>query len=228
MTRNLNRFERGTRIAAGSVLLALSFIVFDHPVARLLVILAGLWVALEGVYGCCPLYADLGMKKPGALRPETVFMLMVAGVQAALGYVWWHSGWVKVWGGDFIASLPQTLAQNAAENPFWFMHNFMLNQATRYYGLFGGLVEISQYFIGIGLIVLAYMVIAARKPETRNASYYLSAVALGAGALMNAVFYFAVGHSDPWVAAGNVAMFWIQAVLVYGYVNLLMARQGSK
>jgi hypothetical protein len=224
MTKNLNRFERGARIAFGITLLLLSFIVFSHPVARLLVILAGLWVSLEGATGCCPLYAGLGMKKAGAPRAETVLMLMIAGVQASIGYVWLNAGWDKIWNGNFIASLPQTLADYAYGNPFWFMRNFMLNQASEYYRLFGGLIQVTQYFIGIGLIALAYALLVVRKPTSRNAVYYLSAVAFAAGALMNAAFYFALGHSDPWASAGNVAMFWIQAVLLYGNINLLKAR----
>lgn len=227
MTKNLNRFERGARIALGAALLTLSFVVFSHPVARLLIIIAGAWVALEGIAGACPLYASLGSKKPGPMRTETVLLLMLAGVQVAIGYVWWHSGWTKVWGGDFIVSLPQTLADYAAGNPFWLMRNFLLNQATSYYGFFGGLVEMAQYLIGIGLIALAYGLLAARRSSTKSAVHYLSAVGLGVGALMNAVFYFALGHAEPWAAAGNVAMFWIQAVMAYGYINLLKAREAK-
>jgi multisubunit Na+/H+ antiporter MnhB subunit len=101
----------------------------------------------------------------------------------------------------------------------------MLNQGMKYYGLFGGLVELFQYVIGIGLIVLAYVWITARKRETRRAALYLSAVGLAVGAFMNMIFYFAVGPMDTWIAAGNAVMFWIQLVLIYGFVNLLMSKE---
>jgi hypothetical protein len=228
MNKNLNRFEQAARLVAGSLLLLLSFAVFIHPVAKLLIILAGLWVLLEGIYGCCPLYAAMGTKKPGQHQPETLLWLMIAGAQAAIGYVWWHAGWVKVWGGDFVNSLPQTVAYYAANNPFWFVRNFLLNQVTTYYGLYGGLVELAQYFIGIGLMVYAYVLVTAKRETTRRAAYYLSAVGLACGAIMNGVFYFALGHIDPWISAGNVAMFWIQLVLIYGFVNLLLIKNGRK
>jgi hypothetical protein len=228
MNKNLNRFESAARIVVGSIMLLLSFTVFVHPVARLLVILAALWLVLEGACGRCPLYAGLGTKKPNQHQPETLLWLMVAGVQVAIGYIWWNAGWSKVWSGDFVSTLPQAAAYFAANNPFFFVKNFLLNQVTHYYGLFGGLVELTQYFVGIGLIVLAYLMITAKKETTRRAAYYLSAVGLGAGAIMNGVFYFALGHINPWISAGNVAMFWIQLVLVYGFVNFLLIKANRR
>lgn len=228
MNKNLNWFERSARIFAGAILLFLSFASFDHPVARLLALLAGLWLVLEGGCGCCPLYHDLGLKKPGPMKIETILYLMVAGVQVAVGYVWWHAGWIKIWSGNFIAELPVMLSKYAAGNPHHFMGNFLTNQATRYYGLYGGLVELAQYMIGIGLVALAYLLITAKTETTRRAVLYLSAVGLAFGVFMNAMFYLAVGHLDTWIAAGNVVMFWVQLVLIYGFVNLLMAGEPKK
>jgi len=225
MPKNLNKFEQASRIVVGCILLFLSVTVFSHPVAKLLVILAGLWVVLEGVLGRCPFYHDLGVKKPGAMKPQTALMLTVAGIEAAIGYIWWHAGWIKIWNEDFVGSLPAVLSRSASVNHFWFMKNFMLNQGMKYYGLYGGLVELFQYVIGIGLIVLAYVWLSARHRETRRATLYLSVVGLSIGAFMNMIFYFAIGPTDTWIAAGNAVMFWVQLVMIYGFVNLIMSKE---
>lgn len=225
MPKNLNLFERVARIVAGSILLFLSFAVFVHPVARLLVILAGTWLLLEGILARCSMYHGLGVKKPGLMRQETAMTLMVAGIQAAIGYIWWHAGWTKIWDGDFVANLPGFLARCASSSHFWFMRNVIMNQGIRYHVFYGGLVEILQYAIGIGLIVLAYIWLTAEKETMRRASLYLSAVALGLGTLMSMVFYFAAGPLDQWVAAGSAIMFWVQLVMVYGFVNILMTKE---
>ncbi len=228
MHKNISRFDRGARIFAGAVLLFLSFVVFIHPVARLLVILSGMWLVLEGICGCCPLYLSMGIKKPGPVKAETVFQLMAAGMQVVLGYVWWHAGWEKIWNGDFVALLPAKLAQYAQVNPYPFVHNFLLNQATQYAALLGNLVQFSQYLVGIALVALAYVWITAKSGSARRGAFYLSVVGLAVGAFMNAVFYFVLGHIDPWASAGNVVMFWTQLALVYGFVNLIMANNGKK
>jgi len=228
MNKNLNRFDRGARIFAGAVLLFLSFAVFDHPVARLLVILSGLWLLLEGICGCCPLYEMLGVKRPGQMKPETLLQLMIAGMQVVIGYVWWHAGWVKIWAGDFIPTLPAKLAMYASANPYPFVRNFLLNQATHYSNLFGGLIQFSQYLIGIALVALAYVWVTASTEAVRRGALYLSVVGFALGAFMNAVFYFALGHVDPWAAAGNVVMFWGQLILIYGFINLVMIKGWKK
>ncbi len=227
MQKNLNQFEKAARLVAGAFLLFLSFSVFVHPVARLLVILSGAWLILEGALGSCPLYHGLGVKKPGPMKAETAMMLMLAGAQAAIGYVWWHAGWIKLWAGDFVATLPGIISQCAAANHFFFMRNVLLNQGMRYHVLFGSLVEIFEYVIGLGLVVLAYVLVASKHAESRRAALYLSVVGFSFGAFMNMVFYFAVGPTDPWIASGNAVMFWIQLVFIYGFVNLLMSKENQ-
>jgi len=224
MTKNLGFFERLARIVGGSIFLFLSFAVFEHPVARLLVILFGLWAILEGISGACPLYHTVGIRKPDTCKPEIALQLMVAGTQVAIGYVWWHAGWEKISSGDFVATLPATVSAFAAGNPFGFMTNVLTNQAIRYADLIGFLVQYSQYLIGVILIAVTYTWLVARVEETRRASLYLACVALGMGAIMNALFYFAAGHLSPSTASLNVLMFWVELVMIYGYVNILSNR----
>jgi hypothetical protein len=221
MLSNLNKFERAARIGVGALLLILSFSVFVHPIARLLVILAGAWLVLEGAMGACPFYASLGIKKPSPVHPQAIFELMVGGVQVALGYVWWHAGWIKMWSGNFSESLQPILRRYAEGNPHFFIHNCLQNFSQPYVGFYAGIIEVTQYFIGIMLIALAYAWLALKEEAPRRAALYLSVVGLLAGAIMNGVFYFAIGHLDAWAAAGNVIMFWSQLVLAYGFINLL-------
>lgn len=225
MPKNLNLFERIARIVAGSILLFLSFAVFAHPVAKLLIILAGMWLLLEGILARCPMYHGLGVKKPGLMRKETAMSIMVAGAQAAIGYVWWHAGWTKIWDGGYVGSLPGFLERCANGNHFWFMRNVILNQGVRYHAFLGGLVELLQYAIGIGLIVLAYLWLTSREERTRRAALYFSAIALACGTLMSMVSYFAAGPLDSAIAAGSAVMFWVQLVMVYGFVNILMSKE---
>jgi hypothetical protein len=225
MSKNLNAFERAARLMVGLIMIYLSFAVFVHPVARLLIILGGVWLILEGGFGGCPFYHNLGIKKPGPMRAETALYLVVAGIQSAIGYVWWHAGWVKMSDADFIATLPRFFERCAQDNPHLLMKGFLMESAARNFAFYGGLVQLTQYAIGIGLIVLAYLWLSAKTEQMRRGAWYFTVVALGAGAIMNAVFYFAFSHMDTWVGAANAVMFWVEAALIYGFINLLINKE---
>ncbi len=222
MSKNLGGFERFARIVGGSIFLILSVLVFEHPVARLIAILFGLWALVEGISAACPLYHFLGVRKRGPIKPETVLHLMAAGIQVIIGYVWWVSGWHKITGGSFVAMLPKTLAEFSLNNPFPWMRQFLTEICARNSAFIGLLVEFSQYVIGVVLVALAYVWLTAKSDETKRAAFYISIIAFTIGLIMNALFYLAAAHTGPAVREINVLMFWLQAVMVYGYANLLM------
>lgn len=228
MHRNLNVYESAARIVAGAVLLLLSFAVFVHPVAQLLVILAGIWIILEGICGCCPLYSSLGLNRVGFLKTETVLWLLVAGVQAVLGYVWWHAGWEKIIGGTYVHNLAHTFAGYAAGNPFMLVRGALLGPLATASVAIGYVTEFAEYFIGIAMVALSYVIVAAKTDSARRWSLRLSVVALAVGAVINALFYFAAAHTDKYLGMANVTMFWTQAVLVYGFIALALNKNGKR
>jgi hypothetical protein len=224
MHRNLNGYESGARLVAAAVLLFLSFAVFVHPVAQLLVILAAAWLAMEGICGCCPFYANLGLAK-GALKPETSAMLIVAGIQVVLGYVWWHAGWEKIVQGVFASQFGHNLAVWAAHNPYPFMRGALLGPMSSAAGWLGWTVEFLEYFIGIGLVALAYAIMAARTERGRRLALAFSVGALSVGMALKGVFFFAAAHTNEYAGMASVLIFWTSAVLVYGYAGQLAKRK---
>jgi len=226
MSKNLGSFDRFARILGGAIFLLLSVFVFQHPVARLLVILVGLWAILEGISGACPLYHQLGIHKPGPMRAETAGMLALAGVQVVLGYEWWVAGWEKITNSAFVSGLPAVLASFAAKNPFPIVKQFLLGGATRYSELFGFLTSYGEYLVGVVLIALAYAWVTAKTDESRRAALYISILALAFGAVMNGMYYLAAGHTGAGTRGVNIVMFWAELCLIYGYAQLLLQSPG--
>jgi hypothetical protein len=226
MSKNLGYFDRFARVFGGSILLLLSVFVFTHPVGRLLAILFGLWGVLEGISGHCPLYYYLGQHKPGAMKPEMVVSLSLTGIQVVFGYVWWSAGWEKITDNTFIPGLAKVLTAWATKNPYPLVHDFLLTSGVKYAQLFGFFVAFGEYLIGVVLIALAYAWLTARSEETRRASLYISAICYAIGAVMSAVFYLAAGHSSPSTHTVNVLMFWVQALLFYAYIMMLVQKNG--
>jgi uncharacterized membrane protein (DUF485 family) len=222
MSKNLGLFDRFTRILGGSIFLLLSVFVFQHPVSRLLAILIGLWLLLEAISGACPLYHYMGMRKVGPMRPETVGLLVLAGVQVVLGYEWWVAGWEKITDATFVSGLPRVLAFFAEKNPFPFMQQFLLGPATKYFEAFGFVVGFGEYLIGVVLIALAYAWLTAKSGESRCVAMYISMIAMVFGAIMNGVYFLAAGHTGAGTRGINIVMFWVQLVLIYGHMQLLL------
>ncbi len=217
---NIGKLDRFARLVLAGVLLCLAFSAFRNPLVVLLLILGFGWLMTEAILGVCPTYRSLGIKKPSDhLKDGTLFLVGILGVQLTLAYIWWHAGWEKVT-GNFAENLPDTLTFFISKNPHSRYVEFLTNVAIPKVELFAQLVQWGQLAIGLGLFLSVIAILYLDKDWKRR-GYGLAVIALLAGAVMNANFWFAAGWTGPGTATSNVAMFWPSLILSYIWLKKL-------
>ncbi|TAK03807.1 DUF2892 domain-containing protein [Patescibacteria group bacterium] len=225
MRRNLAPFDRLVRIALAAILLFAAVVLYQHPVARILAFVGGLFALAEGLSAACPLAAHLGAKGvKDRLDEKALLLIGVVGTQMVLAYEWWSAGWEKVSSPGFVQGIGGTLARFASENPFPWYKDFLLGFASENATVFAQAVQWSQVAIGLTLAAAGAAYVFLKDAESRHNALAVSAIALFGGMLMNANFYLAAGWTGPGTHGINVVMFWTQAILIYVWLSMLMAR----
>lgn len=226
MKPNLRPFDRLIRFLLGAFFLFAAWVLFEHPLTRVLSTIAGVYTLLECLTSSCPLYGRLGMKSQAdTLKTESLYLLGLFGVQIALAYKWLSAGLEKVSGPDFVADLVKTLAYSASKNPFPWYRDILTGFATRYVVPLGYAIEWGEVAAGAILILSVVVYLHSKNAETRRGLLILSVAALLGGALLNTAFYLAVGWIGPSTKNINVVMFWTQLVLAYVWLSALMAKK---
>lgn len=204
------------RIALAVILFFAAAVFFEHPAARVIVVLAGLFAFGEGIAARCPLLARLG----GARH----YLIGVTAIQFVLAYEWWSAGLEKLANSEFVGGMAGTLGYFASKNPFPWYKDFLLGFASQNATAFAYTVEWSQVIIALILAVTAGIIVYTKGESTNRWVLVLVSLALLGGMLMNANFYLAAGWTGPGTHGINVVMFWTQAILFYVWTSRLASR----
>lgn len=142
-------------------------------------------------------------------------------IQAVIAYEWLSSGWGKVWGPEFVNGMAKTLERFASQNPFAWYKDFLATYVAPNAIAFGQVIEWSEIFVGLVLFVAAGCLLYPKCEKWGRAVSLLTIVVLLGGMLMNANYYFAAGWTSPSTHGVNLVMFWVQAGLLYVWVDYL-------
>lgn len=226
MQPNLRSFDRLIRFLLAAYAFFAAAVLFQHPLARVLVAAFGLLSLGECVLGHCWLAARLGVTRVGeSFKKEALYLFALAGIQTALAYQWWSAGWEKVSNPDFVGKMGDTLAFFASKNPFPWYKEFLTGFASQNATVFAYAVELSQVAIAVTLAVSAWTLVYSRSAGLKRTAVVVAVLALAGGMLMNANFYLAAGWTGPGTKGSNVVMFWSQAMLAYVWITALLSKE---
>lgn len=222
MSPNLNSYERLVRFVLGALLLFAAAVLFQHPLARLIAGLGGLFSLVEAVASRCWLMSWLGIKTTtDALKPETRNLIGLLAIQFVIAYEWWSAGWEKVSSSEFVEGIVGSLGYFASANPFPWYKDFLLGFATQNAAMFAYAVELSEIGIALALAIASWWHLYAKSEAHKRLSIILMIPALFGGLLMNANYYLAAGWTSPGTHGVNLVMFWTQAILLYVWLSKL-------
>lgn len=220
MTRNLDRFERVTRLLLAAFAFFAGAVLFQHVAVRVVAAAVGLCTLWEGVTGKCPLHAALGLRSPtDRLSTEATRLVGLLGIQMIAAYAWGSAAWEKLSNPEFLAGMGKTLGYFASKNPFPWYKAFLENVAAKNAVAFGTAVEWSQAAIAFVLVASAVETVWGKDGGTKRKALLAAALALAGGMLMNANFYLAAGWTGPGTKGMNVVLFWAQAALLYVWLR---------
>ncbi|MDP3985260.1 MAG: DUF2892 domain-containing protein [bacterium] len=226
---NLSFFDRAVRLVLGLVAFVFAWTLFEHPLAKIIVVAFGVLAIVESITGICWLYHRLGVhSRKDRIRTESLYLFGLGLAQAVVAYEWWSAGWEKVSSPAFVEGIGNTLRFFASKNPFPWYKNFIEGFALQNATLFAYAVEWSQILIALALFVAAVLIIYAKRTRTTQAVLIVACLALFGGLLMNANFYFAAGWTGPGAKGSNVVMFWVQGVLLFVWLSVLINKISPK
>lgn len=140
-----------------------------------------------------------------------------------LGLVWLRVGLEKLFSGNFIQNLPNTLEKFASKNPYPLYKDFLDNIAIPNFVIFGNLTLYGEILTGLGLMTLPLFYIF--KNDQQKIFRILLIGALIGGLLMNATYWL----SSAWMSSSNdnlnLLMFGLESIsLIY----LIRSKEGEK
>ena len=227
MKKNLNAFERLSRMLLGAALLFVAKTLFEHTVVRLGIALVGIYVLIEAISGVCPYFARAlhVRSEKDQLAPARRYLLGLVGIQVVFAYEWWTAGWEKIWSGTFVSHMPTTIAFFASKNPFPWYQTFLTSVVMPNATVFGYVVEWTELVIGSVLAVTAFIFLLERRILARRVALVCASVVLVIAMVLLGNFYLATSAIGPSERGINVIAFWAEAVLAYTWLALLFRRE---
>ncbi len=211
--------DRVVRVLLGVFFFWSASALFIHPFARILAVVVGVGALLEAILGRCPLLYRLGAtSQERQMRPEQIRLVTLMGIQVILAYEWFMGGIEKL-GGTFTGGIGKTFEKFASENPFVWYKTFLTGYASAHTDLFGWLIPWGELAVGVGLLLSVAGYVYAKTAKAKTVMLVISIAALLGAAFMNANFYFAAGWMSPSTHGLNVVMFWIELILLYGWLS---------
>ena len=125
----------------------------------------------------------------------------------------------KIYGGQFVSNIGKTFSRFENGNPHEWYVGSVLHLAKSFPELFGRLVQWGELLVGIGLVVALLTYGLSTQPQWKNPARYAAILSLLGGVFMNANFYYAAGWTSPSTEGLNMAMFWMQVVLILFWVK---------
>ncbi len=156
-------------------------------------------------------------------------IIVVALVQAVIGFEWLRAGWEKVDNANFIAGMGKTIGVFATQNPTSWYKDFLTGFAAPNATVLGWLVAYGELLAGIALLVAAalYILNIQQYPVFGTVTGVVALAALVGGAFMSINFWFAAGWLSVSTDGLNLQMFLTQIVLGGATIALLVA-EGDK
>lgn len=223
MQKNLSVYERTIRFILGGIFLFTGMVLFQHPFAMAIAVIAGLIEIAEALFSRCLLFSLLGVRTiADALSSEIRYLIGIAAIQLVIAYEWWTAGIEKVAHVSFVNGIAKTLGYFASANPFPWYKEFLLGFAMQNATPFAYLIEFGEVATGVALAFASCWHIVARSECQKRISACIIALCLISGIIMNANFYLAAGWTGAGTHGVNVIMFWTQAILLYVWLPRLM------
>jgi uncharacterized membrane protein YphA (DoxX/SURF4 family) len=156
-------------------------------------------------------------------------IIVLALVQAVIGFEWLRAGWEKVDNPNFVAGMGKTIGAFASKNPTSWYKDFLTTFAAPNATVLGWLVAYGELLAGIALLVAAalYVLNIQQYPVFGAVTSAVALAALVGGAFMSINFWFAAGWLSVSTDGLNLQMFLIQVVLG-GATIALLAGEGEK
>lgn len=127
-----------------------------------------------------------------------------------VGFIFLRSGWGKVTGGKFVATLGGTLTKFASENPYPWYKSFLQNIAIPNSYLFGILTMWGEVLVGLSLTLVALYLLVTNR-ESRMI-YMILMIGFLVGMFLNGTFWLAAGWTSPSTESVNLVMFGVETV----------------
>ncbi len=146
-------------------------------------------------------------------------MMVIALVQAVLGFEWIKAGWEKVNDPHFVGGMAATLGVFAGKNPTGWYKSLLTDVGIPNATFFGWLVAYGELIVGVALVLAAaiYVIYGIYGRRLDVLSRYVApigaAIALFGAAFLNANFWFAAGWLSVSTDGMNTIMFLIEVVL---------------
>lgn len=131
----------------------------------------------------------------------------------SLGLLWVRSSYGKLAGGTFVSSLGQTLSKVTDKNPYPFFKQFLTDVAIPNSVLFGNLTLWGEVLVAISITVGAILLLF--NPSVNKLVYLVVIGGLAGGLLLNVVFWFGFGWTNPSTDSVNLLMAAIEIVGIF-------------
>lgn len=151
-------------------------------------------------------------------------IIVLALVQAVVGFEWLRAGWEKVDNPQFVSGMGKTIGAFASKNPTSWYKDFLTGFAAPNATVLGWVVAYGELLAGIALLVAAtlYILNIQRYPVFGPLTSALALAALVGGAFMSINFWLAAGWLSVSTDGLNLQMFLTQLVLGGATIALLV------
>ncbi len=141
-------------------------------------------------------------------------LFVPSATQLILAYVWFVSGWEKVYKGTFVGGMGTVLERFEKGNPSEWYVDSILRVAKQSPVLFGAFVQWGEVLVGVGLAVSMLLLLPKKRRWTKVFARIIATSALVGAAVLNMSFYFAAGWLNASTKTLNMLMFFVQSILL--------------